>query len=40
MEVGLAFDEAQRLVEVADPEWRTMILMALRTGLRHGELQV
>ena len=34
----LSFDEAARLVEAAAPEWRGMILVALRTGLRHGEL--
>lgn len=34
----LAFDEAERLVAAADGEWTTMILVALRTGLRHGEL--
>ncbi len=34
----LDFDEAERLVKAADGEWRTMILVALRTGMRHGEL--
>lgn len=34
----LTFDEAGRLVEGADPEWRSMIVVALRTGLRLGEL--
>jgi integrase len=34
----LDFDEASRLVYAADSEWRTMILLALRTGLRQGEL--
>ncbi|MDD9944222.1 MAG: tyrosine-type recombinase/integrase [Myxococcales bacterium] len=34
----LDFDEARRLVDAADPEWTTMILLALRTGLRQGEL--
>jgi integrase len=34
----LDFDEADRLVNAADGEWRWMILMALRTGLRQGEL--
>ena len=30
--------EAERLMAAAEAEWRTMILVALRTGLRHGEL--
>jgi integrase len=34
----LVFEEAERLVKAADGEWRTMILVALRTGLRFGEL--
>jgi integrase len=34
----LGFDEAERLVAGADGEWRTMILVGLRTGLRQGEL--
>jgi integrase len=34
----LDFGEAKRLLDAADGEWRTMILVALRTGLRHGEL--
>ncbi len=33
-----SFDEARRLVDAAGAEWRTMILVALRTGLRVGEL--
>jgi integrase len=32
------FDEAKRLVAAAEGEWRTMILVALRTGMRIGEL--
>ena len=32
------FDEAERLVAAADGEWRAMILVALRTGMRQGEL--
>jgi integrase len=34
----LTFDEADRLIAHAEGEWRTMILVALRTGLRRGEL--
>jgi hypothetical protein len=35
----LEFEEADRLVSGADPGmWRTMVLLALRTGLRQGEL--
>jgi len=34
----LDFDEADRLTAGADGEWRTMILVALRTGMRQGEL--
>lgn len=34
----LTFEEAARLVSGADAEWRPMILLALRTGLRQGEL--
>jgi integrase len=34
----LDYDEAERLVNAATGEWRTMILVALRTGMRHGEL--
>ena len=34
----LDFDEAARLVAAADHEWPTMILVAMRTGLRQGEL--
>lgn len=34
----LDFNEAERLVAAADGEWRTIILTALRTGMRHGEL--
>ncbi len=34
----LDFDEADRLLKAADGEWRWMILIALRTGLRQGEL--
>jgi integrase len=37
----LAFEEADRLLAAAldhDPEWYAMILVALRTGMRFGEL--
>lgn len=34
----LSREETTALVDGADPEWRVMILVAARTGLRHGEL--
>ncbi|MCP3099011.1 site-specific integrase [Myxococcus sp. K15C18031901] len=34
----LTFEEAERLVAVAEPEWRPILLVALKTGLRQGEL--
>lgn len=34
----LSFEEAERLVNAADREWRTAILVGLRTGLRLGEI--
>ncbi len=34
----LTFDEAERLLEAVDPEWRTALLVALKTGLRRGEI--
>jgi integrase len=34
----LDFGEAERLIDAADGEWRTMILVALKTGMRQGEL--
>ena len=34
----LDFNEAERLLAAAHGECRTMILTALRTGMRHGEL--
>jgi integrase len=33
------FEEAERLVAGADGEWQTLILVALRTGMRQGELR-
>lgn len=30
----LDFEEAERLIAAADPEWRCMILLAVKTGLR------
>ncbi len=34
----LDFDEAERLVKAAEGQLRTMLLVALKTGMRHGEL--
>ncbi len=34
----LTFDEAARLVAAADTEWSCMIILALKAGLRQGEL--
>ncbi|RKH64287.1 tyrosine-type recombinase/integrase [Corallococcus aberystwythensis] len=34
----LSFEETERLIDAAEPEWRTLILLSLKTGLRHGEL--
>ncbi len=34
----LTFEESERVLKAAEGEWRTMILVALRTGLRFGEL--
>ncbi|MFP2932184.1 tyrosine-type recombinase/integrase [Pyxidicoccus sp. 3LG] len=34
----LTFEEAERLVADAEPEWRPVLLVALKTGLRQGEL--
>jgi integrase len=34
----LSFDEAQRLIDAAEGQLRTMIIVALKTGMRHGEL--
>lgn len=32
------FEEARRLIEAADPAWRSMLVVALRTGMRQSEL--
>jgi integrase len=34
----LDFEEAERLLAAAEGEWRTMVLLAIKTGLRQGEL--
>ena len=34
----LTFEEAERVINAAEPEWRTLILVGLKTGLRQGEL--
>lgn len=34
----LDFDDADKLIAGAEGEWRTMILVAMRTGMRMGEL--
>jgi integrase len=34
----LTFDEAKRFLRAAAPEWRTFLVVALKTGLRVGEL--
>jgi integrase len=34
----LSFEDAECLINAAEMEWRTLILLALKTGLRHGEL--
>src|SRR5262249_17617511 len=34
----LDFEEAKRLVDAAEGQLRTMLLVALKTGMRHGEL--
>ncbi|WP_373691542.1 tyrosine-type recombinase/integrase [Hyalangium versicolor] len=34
----LTFEEAERLIDAAEPEWRVLLLVALKTGLRQGEL--
>ena len=35
----LSFDEAEKLVESTEGQWKAMILLALKTGLRLGELR-
>lgn len=35
----LDFDEADRVIKGADPEWRAMIFTAIRTGMRLGEMR-
>lgn len=35
----LSFEEAERLLAATDEPWRTTILVAMRTGLRAGELR-
>jgi integrase len=35
----LDFGESERFLEAADPEWRPMFTLAVRTGLRIGELR-
>jgi integrase len=34
----LDFEEADKLLASAEPAWRTFLLVALKTGLRVGEL--
>ena len=34
----LTFEEAERLSSAADPQWRALILVGLKSGLRQGEL--
>jgi integrase len=34
----LTFEEAERLITASEPEWRALLLVALKTGLRQGEL--
>jgi integrase len=34
----LTFEEADRLIAAGEGQWRTMITVALKTGLRQGEL--
>jgi integrase len=34
----LTFEESDRLIRAAEEPWKTEVIVALRTGLRHGEL--
>jgi integrase len=34
----LVYEEADRLIDAAEGEWRTMILVGIKAGLRQGEL--
>jgi integrase len=34
----LTFEEAESLIAAAEPEWRALLLVAIKTGLRQGEL--
>ncbi|MFP2958226.1 tyrosine-type recombinase/integrase [Myxococcus sp. 1LA] len=34
----LSYEEAERLIAASENEWRTMLLVAIKTGLRQGEL--
>lgn len=34
----LTFEEAERLIDAAEAEWRPLILVAIKAGLREGEL--
>jgi len=34
----LTFEEAGRLTAATDPDWRCMVIVAMKTGLRQGEL--
>ncbi|WP_163866109.1 tyrosine-type recombinase/integrase [Myxococcus eversor] len=34
----LSFEEAERLIAATEPEWRPLLLVAIKTGLRQGEL--
>ncbi|MCP3167704.1 tyrosine-type recombinase/integrase [Myxococcus qinghaiensis] len=34
----LSYEEAERLIAASEPEWRPMLLVAIKTGLRQGEL--
>ncbi|WP_044890320.1 tyrosine-type recombinase/integrase [Myxococcus hansupus] len=34
----LSFEEAERVVDMAEPEWKPVLLVAIKTGLRQGEI--